>query len=356
MNDKIELIRRSVAPEALEFPLHALDGPITPNELFFVRSHYDTPMIKAASWRLKVDGCVDQPIQFSLDDLMSMPKVSVESVLECAGNGRAALETPVPGLQWDCGAVGNAIWSGVSVRTLLELAGVTDRAVDVVFEGADRGKVKNPAAPCGDVAYARSIPRDLALSGWPILVYEMNGEPLSPAHGFPVRLIVPGWYGAASVKWVIRIVALDHAFGGYYQTSDYSYWQVNDGLPELRPIGAMPVKSLIARPTRGTYVQAGERIEICGAAWTGTGEVTAVEVSVDDGLNWGKAEMSSPSVAGSWRLWSFEWLVKGPCGVRTILSRARDSHGRVQATERDWNYGSYVIDHSIPVEINVTET
>ncbi len=353
MTHDTELIRRSAAPEALEFPLHELDGPITPNELFFVRNHYDTPEIDASTWRLSVEGCVERPKCLGLDDLKSMPKVSVESVIECAGNGRASLDKPVEGLQWACGAVGNAVWSGVSVRTVLESVGLAEHAVDLAFEGADKGKVQRPPAPCGEVAYARSIPRDLALSGLPILAYEMNGEPLAPAHGFPVRLIVPGWYGAASVKWVIRMVALDHPFGGYYQTSDYSYWQVTNGLPELKPIGPMPVKSLIARPVEGASLSTGERVEICGAAWTGTGEVVGVEISVDGGLSWNEAKLTTPGAPGSWRLWSWEWDVDGPSGHRTILSRARDSQGRVQATERNWNCGAYVIDHSLPVVVRI---
>jgi len=251
--------------------------------------------------------------------------------------------------------VGNAVWSGVSVKSILELAGVNDSMVDAVFEGADSGTVKNLAAPRGNVTYARSIPRDLALSGSPILAYEMNGEPLTPAHGYPVRLIVPGWYGAASVKWVVRLLALDHAFGGYYQTSDYSYWEYQNGLPELRPIGPMPVKSTIARPTRGSRLHIGKRVEVCGAAWTGAGEVSSVEISVDGGSNWNPAVITTPSIAGSWRLWTYNWLVDGTCGERTILSRARDSQGRVQAAQRDCNLGSYVITHSVPVEISVIE-
>ena len=352
MQEKTELIRRSVAPEALEFPLHALDGPITPNELFFVRNHFETPMIEVANWRLSIEGSVQHPLVLVLDELRDMPKVSVESMLECAGNGRASLETLVPGLQWDRGAVGNAVWSGVSVRTVLDLARITDRAVDVVFEGAYRGKIDNPAAPRDEVAYARSIPRDVAL-GSAILAYEMNGSPLPRAHGFPVRLIVPGWYGAASVKWVARILAIDHPFGGYYQTADYSYWQTDNGLPELRPIGPMPVKSTIARPIPGTDVSLGEQLEICGAAWTGIGEIMQVEVSLDAGATWADADLSEPRGAGAWRLWRHEWLASEPTGIRTILARARDSQGRVQAAKRNCACHSYMIDHSIPVEINV---
>jgi DMSO/TMAO reductase YedYZ molybdopterin-dependent catalytic subunit len=353
MNRKSELIKHSESPEAFEFPLEALDGPITPNELFFIRSHFETPIINGSQWCMVVEGCVECSKSFSLDDLKAMPKTSVEAVLECAGNGRSELETPVPGLQWGRGAVGNAVWSGVAVKTVLEAVGISDQAVDVVFQGADKGVISNPQAPPGEVAYARSIPRELALAGDAILAYEMNGVPLSPSHGFPVRLVVPGWYGAASVKWVTRVLAVDHAFGGYYQTTDYSYWEIREGLPELKPIGAMPVKSVIAVPTSGAKVKCGERLNINGAAWTGCGDVTRVEVSLDRGLTWSDADLADLRTIGSWRLWSFQWVASGPAGSRSILARATDSHGRIQPAVRNGNCHSYIIDHSSPVDIQI---
>ena len=353
MQSETHLIQLSKTPEASEFPIEKLDGPITPNKLFFIRSHYETPILDAFHWRLVLTGCVEHSLELSLTDLQAMPKVSIETVLECAGNGRSALATPVPGLQWGAGAVGNAVWSGVAVKTILELAGLADRAVDVVFEGADKGEIESPHAPRGEVAYSRSVPIRVALSENAILAYEMNGVPLHPSHGFPVRLIVAGWYGAASVKWLTRITAIDHPFGGYYQTADYSYWEVNDGLTELKPIGAMPVKSVIARPTNGSKVHVGDCLEICGAAWSGEGFITKVEVSLDDGSTWLAADLAELSSLRSWRLWSFQWLVEGPLGKRTIVVRATDSLGQIQPLVRDGKCQSYIIDHSVPVEIDV---
>jgi DMSO/TMAO reductase YedYZ molybdopterin-dependent catalytic subunit len=334
--------------------MEALDGPVTPNELFFVRNHFDTPQIDATTWRLKVEGCVERELTLSLDDLKSMAKTTVPSLLECAGNGRKSLDPPVPGLQWDSGAVGSTYWSGVAVSTVLEAAGLKDEMVDVAFEGADRGLVHNPPKPVGEIAYSRSIPRDVALSEGPILAYEMNGEPLPVSHGFPLRLLVPGWYAAASVKWLVRMVALDHKFMGYYETSDYSYWDMSGPLPELKPIGLMPVKSQIARPVNDEILKLGQRVEVSGAAWAGLNEVVKVEITVDGGQTWNEACFQTPYVKASWKLWSWIWTVDGPVGDREILCRATDSAGRVQDSERDWNTGTYVIVHSVPTRVKVT--
>lgn len=353
MNPRARLIPRSSEPEVLEFPLETLDGFITPNELFFVRNHHLVPHLDAAAWNVSVEGLVDRPLRLSLDDLRAMPRESRQATLECAGNGRAGLDPAVHGVQWACGAVGNAVWSGVPVRHVLERAGLRTEAVDVVFEGADRGLVHTMPKPCGRIPFARSLSVGIAASEGPILAYEMNGEPLPVAHGAPVRLIVPGWYAVASVKWLARMVAIDRPFQGYYQTTDYTTWIVKDGNPELAVIGPMPVKSVIARPVAGARLALGRSVELFGAAWSGEHEVVGVEVSVDGGETWRTAVLRGDSSPGVWRHWSYEWTVDGPVGMRMLLSRARDSAGRVQPMERDWNHGTYVVDHSLPVTVMV---
>jgi DMSO/TMAO reductase YedYZ molybdopterin-dependent catalytic subunit len=340
-------------PEVLEFPLETLNGPITPNELFFVRNHYPAPVLDAESWGLTIEGLVERPTRFDLKDLKRMPTVSLQATLECAGNGRAGLDPPVPGVQWACGAVSNAVWSGVPVRHVLETVGLDRSAVEIVFEGADRGLVHASPKPCGKVPFARSLPLEAALSDGPILAYEMNGEPLPTAHGAPVRLIVPGWYAVASVKWLVRMIAVDQPFRGFYQTTDYTTWEARDGSPQMVTIGPMPVKSVIARPVGGAKFQTGETVEVSGTAWAGLEEVVGVEVSADGGSTWNDAVLIGDHVPFAWRHWSFEWQVQGPTGMRMLLARATDSAGRVQPMERDWNHGTYVIDHSLPVTVMV---
>ena len=352
MPEKLELIHRSSEPEALEFPFHELSEYVTPNDLFFIRSHYPTPKVDIESFELSVEGKVGNPAGLTMGDLLAMPQVSVHSMLECAGNGRSCLNPPVAGLQWELGAIGSAVWTGVSVRTVLEHAGIDSTAVDIVFQGMDSGKVKTEPRPIGDVPYARSLPKDIAMADGPILAYEMNGEILSPAHGYPLRLIVPGWYAAASVKWLNRIIVMDSKFMGYYQTTDYAFWDTQDGHPVQVPLGPMPVKSAIARPVEGTKLTGGDTAIIYGAAW-GDVEVVRVEVSVNGGESWNDANLIHDAVHGNWRHWDYTWKVDGQLGSRKLLSRATDAKGNSQPLERDWNYGTYVINHCHPTEVFV---
>ena len=271
------LIVRERDPENLEFPFSALNSTLTPNEHFFVRSHFPVPHIELADWTLKIEGLVERPIELNYEELMRRPGRTVTMVMECAGNSRIFLSPKVGGLQWELGAVGNAEWTGVPLVEVLREAGVKPGAVEVVLEGADIGEIKKEPLSPGKISYARSLPLAKALSPDVLLAWQMNGEPLTPAHGFPLRAVVSGWYGMASVKWLTRILVTDQEFRGYFQTADYTFWDRRDGLPmQLLPVGEIEVKAEIARPVRHEIIPAGSVYRIHGSAWTGESEITKV--------------------------------------------------------------------------------
>jgi DMSO/TMAO reductase YedYZ molybdopterin-dependent catalytic subunit len=207
--------------------------------------------------------------------------------------------------------------------------------------------------PGGPISYARSLPRAKALQPEVLLAYGMNGEDLPFSHGFPLRAIVPGWYGMASVKWLTRIVVLDVPFQGYWQTVDYAYWERRNGLPVRTPLGEMQVKSEIARPARYEVVPAGTSYRVHGAAWTSAAEIIRVEVSTDAGATWSDARLFGPSAAYTWRFWEYCWHTPKQAGHHTLLSRATDSHGRSQPVSHDPDRANYMITHTLPVEVEV---
>src|ERR1700716_4338850 len=202
------LIIRQKEPTNLEMPFDQVDSYLTPTELFYVRSHFPAPSIDVASYQLKIDGAVRSPLALSYMDLREMPSETRIATLECAGNGRVFLVPQVRGAQWELGAVGNAEWTGVPLRALLERAGVEDDACEVVLEGADRGTPTEEPIPPGPISYARSLPLEKATRPEVLIAYQMNGHDLARDHGYPVRAIVPGHYGMASVKWLTRIQAV----------------------------------------------------------------------------------------------------------------------------------------------------
>jgi len=215
------MIVREKQPVNLEMPFGTLDGFITPNDRFYVRCHFPIPQIDAKTWRLKVEGEVEKPLELSYAELLRMKSRTVCATLECAGNSRVFLMPRAKGAPWELGAVGNAEWTGVPLSAVLERAEMKASATDVIFEGSDQGEIEEPPRPAGEIHYARGVPRDKALKD-ALLAFKMNGGELSPAHGFPVRVIVPGWYGMASVKWLARIVASGQPFTGYFQSIDYA--------------------------------------------------------------------------------------------------------------------------------------
>jgi DMSO/TMAO reductase YedYZ molybdopterin-dependent catalytic subunit len=346
------LITRQSSPENLEFPFWALDSFITPNNLFYVRSHFPTPHLDAASWRLEVSGAVERPLRLTLDEVRSLPAATRAVTLECAGNGRTALVPKTKGVQWDLGAVSTAEWTGVPLAAVLERAGVRPGAVEVVLEGADRGKPGTEPVPPGEVVFARSLPLAKARKPEVLLAWAMNGKDLPPAHGFPLRAVVAGWYGMASVKWLTRLVVVEKPFQGYWQTVDYSTWARAAGEPTLEPITAMQVKASIARPMAGEVLPAGTDTRIHGAAWSGEDEVTNVEVSTDGGQTWQEATLLGNAVPFAWRLWEYTWR-KTAAGKYNLLARATDRRGKTQPRERDPGRRNYVINHLQPTVVEV---
>ncbi len=348
------LIIRDKEPENLEFPFSSLNSFIIPNEQFFIRSHFAVPNLDLRSWRLKIEGLVDHPSEISYDDLLNLPSRTVIMALECAGNSRIFLTPKVSGLQWELGAVGNAEWTGVPLAAVLERAGVRAGAVELVLEGADEGEIKKEPQSPGKIRYARSLPLEKALQADVILAYQMNRMQLPTSLGFPVRAIVPGWYGMASVKWLTRIVVTDRAFRGYFQTLDYTYWHRREGLPiQLLPVGEVEVKAQIARPALHEVVPANSVYRMHGAAWTGESEVTMVEVCTDGGRTWETTQLLGPSSKYGWRLWEYHWRTPSRVGRYTVMARATDARGHVQPMERDRHRGTYIISHVQPIEVEV---
>jgi DMSO/TMAO reductase YedYZ molybdopterin-dependent catalytic subunit len=274
------------------------------------------------------------------------------ATLECAGNGRVFLSPSPRGVQWELGAVSNAQWTGVPLAAILERAGVKPEAVEVVLEGADTGEIKDPPKPAGAIHFARSLPLSRARRPETLLAFKMNGEDLPVAHGFPVRAVVPGWYGVASVKWLTRILVTDAPFQGHFQTVDYAIWERRNGLPNRVPITEIQVKSSIARPITHEVIRAGTPYRIVGAAWSGDSPVRTVEVSTDGGKSWDKANLRDRSVPFAWRLWDFNWKSPQP-GRTTLMARATDAQGRTQPTQRDADRDHYMISHIIPIEVDV---
>ena len=333
-------------------PFSSLGEWITPNELFYVRCHFPVPQIDAATWSLQVEGAVTQPVKLTLEALRRLPTQTITATVECAGNGRSFLEPKVKGVAWDTGAVGNARWTGVLLRDVLEQAGLTSAAVEVILEGADRGALKEAPKPPGEIHYARSVPIAKAQHDV-LLAFAMNDEPLTPEHGFPLRAIVPGWFGMASVKWLQRIIVSDTPFNGYYQSIDYTYWSRRDGLPTLVPLAEMQTKAQIARPAMNEVVPANITYRVHGAAWAGEAEIEKVELSTDGGASWTPVELLGQAEPSAWRFWEWMWQTPAEPGRCMLIARATDSRGRTQPAERVDDYGTYMINHLLPVQVEV---
>ena len=323
------------------------DGPVTPNDLFYLRNHFPIPDIDGERYRLSVSGLVDRPLELSLGELRGMPSESRLVTLECAGNGRALFEPAPPGEPWGLGAASNAEWTGVPLIALLDRAGVQANATEVVFRGADSGRVADRDAP---VRFERSLPAERIRDSGALLAYAMNGEPLSAAHGYPLRLIVPGWYAVASVKWLTEIVVTDRAFDGFFQSARYWYEWVREGREEREPVTLLNVRALISAPAAGMQLPRGETA-IRGVAWSGAGPIARVEVSLNEGP-WQDARLIGEGRAGVWQSWELPaWLDQA--GPLTVRARATDAAGRTQPDHAEWNrlgYGNNSV-HCVRVEV-----
>ena len=353
-------IVRSESPLNLEMPFSTVDSFITPTKSFYVRTHFPIPTIDRNAWRLYVEGEVEKPFAINYEQLITLECLTTPVTLECAGNNREFLEPKVKGVQWHLGAVSTAEWTGVPLSVFLDRASLKPNASEVVLEGGDSGVLEDPKSPPGELKFARSIPLEKARRDV-LLAYKMNGEDLPPEHGFPLRAIVPGWYAMASVKWLQRIIVTDRPFNGYYQTLDYAYWkrteyahwERGENVAELTPLSQMQVKAEIARPEEGETVPANTSVRVHGAAWTCDAEIAKVELSTDGGKTWNDAKLLGESKTNAWRLWELDWQTPSQPGKQTLMARATDSLGRTQPVHRDPDRGTYMINHLLPIEIEV---
>jgi DMSO/TMAO reductase YedYZ molybdopterin-dependent catalytic subunit len=345
-------IVRSEKPLNLEMPFETVESFITPTKSFYVRTHFPIPKIDRDAWWLHMEGEVEKPFAINYEQLLELESVTIPVTLECAGNNRNFLEPKVKGVQWGLGAVGTAEWTGVALSVLLDRALVRPQAREVILEGTDGGILDDPKSPPGELRFARSIPLSKARNDV-LLAYKMNGGDLPAEHGFPLRAIVPGWYAMASVKWLQRIVVTDQSFTGYYQTIDYAYWKRRGDIAELTPLAEMQVKAEIAKPSQGETVPANSSVRVYGAAWASDGEIANVELSTDGGSTWSKATLLGESKPNAWRLWEFGWKTPSAPGGQTLVARATDSLGRMQPVERDRDCGTYMINHLLPISVQI---
>lgn len=338
-NDR--LVVRSENPVDFETPVSLLDRLwITPNGVHFVRSHLRTPRVSLDTWRLKIDGEVERPLSLTLQDLSRYPRVDQVVTLECSGNGRAFHDPPVAGIQWEKGAVGTARWTGVRLADVLKTAGITSNGKHLVADGAD--------SPTGNVPdFVRSIPLEKALHPATMLATRMNGEPVPPDHGFPLRLIVPGWEGAASTKWLVHLQVSDRESEGFFQQTAYRI-PTRSVVPgeNINPADTVPytelqVKSIVTAPLDGAPARTGSTVELRGFAWAGEAEVVSVDVSIDLGRTWAAATLGADRVQYAWRRWSFAWRVDRP-GSYVVMCRATDTRGRTQPLIAQWNPSGYL--------------
>jgi DMSO/TMAO reductase YedYZ molybdopterin-dependent catalytic subunit len=352
-SSSVGLIIRQKQPNNLETPFDQLDSFITPVEQFYIRSHFPTPEMDLASYLLRIGGAVSRPLSLSYQELREMRTKTQVALLECAGNSRVLLVPQVEGAQWELGAVGNAEWTGVPLRVLLEQAGVADDVREIVLEGADRGIPEEKPVPPGTITYARSLPLGKAMRPEVLIAYQMNGRDLEPDHGYPVRAIVPGYYGMASVKWLAGVHAVRGPFQGYWQTSDYAYWDYATGNPVRRALGEVKPKSEIARPCVYERVSPNHSYTVFGAAWAGETVITEIALSTDAGRTWADAEFIDGARPYAWRRWKFDWITPKQPGRYTLLARGRGADGSIQPDGHDENYASYVINHSLPIDVFV---
>jgi DMSO/TMAO reductase YedYZ molybdopterin-dependent catalytic subunit len=339
------VVRKS--PRNTEVPLDALAMVPTPLTVFYIRNHFRIPPVDPSRWRLRVQPLGRRkPAVLSLRDLKGLPETTQAVTIECAGNGRTLMSPRPPGTPWGLGAVGTAEFTGTSLRHVLEAAGVEPRSPELLFVGADRGRTDAGRL----VPYERSLPLRVALHPDTLLAWNMGGEPLAAAHGSPVRLVVPGWYGMASVKWLVEIREIPEPFRGHFQTEEYVYRGRKSGSRGI-PVARMRVRSVIARPRDGEALPRGP-VEIAGSAWSGEAPVRSVRVSVNGGRSWSEADLGrSPSrhAAVAWRL---RWSAPDR-GRHVILAQAIDGKGNSQPLRPVWNalgYGNNAV-HRVRVVI-----
>ncbi|MFJ7068662.1 sulfite oxidase [Streptomyces sp. NPDC101115] len=321
-------------------PLEALRYDTSPPGLHYVLVHYDIPAADAGDWRLTVDGLVDRPLSLDLAALRERPAVTHRVTLECAGNGRARLAPRPVSQPWLVEAVGTADWTGVPLDVLLAEAGTREGAVDVVFTGADHGVERGT-----EQDYRRALPLTLAAdpARGVLVAYAMNGGPLPPQHGSPLRLVVPGWYGMASVKWLRAITVTDTPFTGFQQSVSYRFRQRADEPGE--PVTVIAPRALMIPPgfpdfmTRARVVRPGP-VELAGRAWSGHAPVVRVELSDDGEESWTDTEVAAdPERPWAWAAWRTTWTATP--GTHRLTVRATDAAGHTQPLTAPWNRGGF---------------
>jgi sulfane dehydrogenase subunit SoxC len=333
-------------------PLESLHWDITPPGLHYLLIHYDIPAIDPSTFELVVDGLVDRPLTLDLDAIKSRPRISSVVTLECAGNGRAQLLPRPVSQPWLSEAVGTARWTGTPLAGLLQEAGIADRAVDVVFTGADHGIERGL-----EQDYQRALSVSEAMNEDVLLAYEMNGAPLPPQHGAPLRLIVPGWYGMAHVKWLRRITAVPETFDGFQMRA----YRLRDSPDEPGiPLTRIEPRALLIPPgfpdfmTRRRIVRSGP-VKIEGRAWSGWGRITMVQVSVDGGDSWEVADVEPALDSHGWAGWTWTWQAQP--GSYLLSARATDASGRTQPLGQRWSRGGFANNtiQRIPVAVISSE-
>jgi DMSO/TMAO reductase YedYZ molybdopterin-dependent catalytic subunit len=313
-------------------PLEALRYDLTPTGLHYLLVHFDIPAIDPTAWRLRIGGLVHEQRELTLDEISAMPSRTLAVTMECAGNGRARLHPRPLSQPWLVEAIGTAEWTGTPLAPILEDAGLGADTVELVFTGADRGIQADE-----EQDFSRSLSVSDAMRPEVLLAYEMNGQPLQPQHGFPLRLVVPGWYGMTSVKWLTSIDAVAEPFDGYQQARAYHYQRDADDPGE--PVTRIKVRALLAPPgipdffTRRRFVDAGS-VRLAGRAWSGGAPIERVEVGVDG--TWADATLGRPAGEYAWSGWTFEW--QAAPGDHELSCRATDATGEVQPVEQSWSY------------------
>lgn len=352
-NSNDSLITVQQRPFNAETPLARLEGGRTPVELFYVRSNFDVPVgdgvdapvVDADAWAVQIGGqsggqsvgqiggAIEQPRVVKLGELKRLPHVHVDATMECAGNGRKLMR-PVPGgTPWGLGAVSTGRFTGVALRDVLALAGALgDDVVEIAFEAADEGVVENDDAR-GPVRFARSLPIERALAPDTLLAWALNDEPLTPAHGYPLRVFVPGWYGMASVKWVTRIEARTTPFEGHFQTERYVYVG-DDTVPDHTPVTRMRVRALVTSQDVD-----GDVVRLRGVAWSGFGGIRDVAISDDGGTSWHAAHVTPGASIYAASRWTYEWSRNS--GAAELLVRATDEAGNTQPISPLYNQLGY---------------
>ncbi|HUX12905.1 MAG TPA: sulfite oxidase [Spirochaetia bacterium] len=343
-------------PLNAETRIESLRSWTTRNNEFFSRNQSQvlTEPIPIETWKLSIDGEVENATAWSYEEILRLPKVTVANAIECSGNGRALLRKPARGNPWTTGGVGNAVWAGVWLGDLLRKVGLTGNSRHVAFAGLSdpSGRVKN--------SFIRSIPIDKALSST-LLAYEMNGVELPPEHGYPLRGLPLGWTGANCVKWLVRITVTDRPQAGHFMDNVYRIYSEGQAPSDGVPVTSIPLKSFITSPLAGERVQLrsneadrSDSVTIGGVAYGGENDIAGVEISVDGGSSWDNAQLVGPRERWAWKQWQYRWTPQS-AGQYTLMSRATDTQGIRQPMQAAWNVLGYgnngVEEHAIVVHV-----